>query len=62
MKRYIIVTANGNLRRGRSVGPRLYDTKGKAQNKCLKLGDSVVEVEIDLTKEPLFIKERLMNG
>lgn len=62
MKRYVIVTANGTLRRSDGGPPSLYDTPGKAQNQCRRDGDSVVEVEIDLTREPVFIRQRKVSG
>lgn len=55
---FAIVHANGEMQMGprRAPGPRLYDMKHKAQAKALKPGDSVIEVVIDLDKEPQFIR------
>lgn len=59
--RYVVVAANGALRRSRSHGPVLYDTQGKAQNKANRDGDSVVRVVVDLSVEPVFTRSKKLK-
>ena len=52
MSYFVVVHRNGTVRLN------LYNTAGKAQNKARWEGDSVVEVAVDMDKEPLFIRQR----
>ena len=45
---YLILDAEGKLRRNRREPPKAYDTEGKAKNFARAQGDSVVEVELFL--------------
>lgn len=65
MKLYAVVKSDGTMRR--SVRSRhstfcIYDTQSKAKNNARCHGDSVVAVEVDLTSEPLFIRERVVTN
>lgn len=59
---YVVVSHDGRL--NRSYGARhtavLYPTAGAARRQARQAGDSVVVVEIDLTKEPIFIREKTL--
>lgn len=58
MKAFAIVRADGEIRRRRGGQGNLcvYSRLAVAKNVARDEGDSVVEVEIDLSKEPLFIR------
>jgi hypothetical protein len=53
---YVVVHATGK------VGPRYYSTVGAAKRGCRRDGDSVVAVEIDLNREPLFIRRKVIGA
>lgn len=60
-KLYCIVTSDGTIRRkkrSRHQSFQIYDTLGKAKNNARADGDSVVELEVDLTKPPAFIRQK----
>ncbi len=60
---YLVIRADGNLKtRGRSAAGSAYTSKAEAQRRATSSGDAVVAVEIDLDKEPLFIRRRTLNG
>jgi hypothetical protein len=59
MKVYAIVRPDGSIKRSkRSHHLQIYVAAGTAQRAALSDGDAVVEVDIDLTREPLFIRRR----
>lgn len=55
---FVVVTANGQLKRPRRSAPSIFSTLAVAQNKARNEGDSVVPVTINLDQEPLFIRGR----
>lgn len=60
-KLYVIVTSEGVIRRkkrSRHQSFQIYDTPGKAKNNARTDGDSVVEIEVDLSKPPVFIRRK----
>ena len=60
---FVVVKADGQIRRRTRKGHAglyVYDTKAKAQNNCRVDGDSVVVSEIDLTREPIFIRRKVI--
>ncbi len=61
---FAIVKADGSprKRRGGQGNLMIYTRKSVAQNHAREDGDAVVEVEIDLTKPPVFIRRRRVNG
>lgn len=61
---YAVVSAEGVLRkRGKAQGggPMVYDKLSKAQAQCRREGDSVVEMTLNLDREPLFIRAKKVN-
>lgn len=61
MKVYAILDGNGKLRRSlRTNHLMVYTSNATARRAAQKDGDSVVEAEIDLTKEPLFIRRKVV--
>ncbi len=64
MNLYAVIKTDGSIRR--TVRERhssfcIYDTPGKAKNNARHDGDSVVAIEVDLTREPLFIRRRVVK-
>jgi len=59
---WTILDAMGEVkgRRGGGAGS-LYTTSAKAANHATKVGDSVVEVHIDLDVEPSFIRAKKVD-
>ncbi len=56
---YAVVGADGRLRhrkRAQGSAPMIYETLGAAQKQCRGEGDSVVELYLNLDREPLFIR------
>jgi len=63
-KLYAVVTADGKVKRNGARGHRtlmIYDTPAKGQNHARGEGDSVVEIEVDLSREPLFIRRKVVG-
>ncbi len=60
---YCVLTVSGDLKtlRRRRVAC-LYDTKSKAVNQARADGDTVVEATIDMDREPLFIRRKVLDG
>lgn len=57
---YLIIHADGRIHgSGKSAGT-LFKDKAMAQNKARAEGDSVVPVEINLRKEPVFIRRKTL--
>jgi hypothetical protein len=52
---YAVVDRNGTLRR-RKGGLLIYDKLSTAQRQASRAGDSVVELVLNLDREPLFIR------
>lgn len=62
MQLYLILKADGTPRHNkRSRNLCLYDTCGKAKNNARADGDCVVAVDVDLKREPLFIRRKVMS-
>lgn len=59
IRRYVVVSGDGHLYGSPNS---LYDTTGKAQRWCCRDGDCVVAVDVDLTREPLFIRRKVITG
>lgn len=57
IKMYAIVNREGEIKRGKG-GYALHSQLKRAIYWCKEEGDSVVEVEISLAKEPLYINRR----
>lgn len=58
---FAVVKADGTIRRRTQKehsGLYVYDTASKAKNNCRHDGDSVVELVVDLSREPLFIRNK----
>ncbi len=60
MNIYLVIKADGTLKRtgGHTTA---YTTAGRAQSHARNDGDSVVEVEVDLDKEPLYIHRKVVK-
>jgi hypothetical protein len=62
---YAVVSSEGKLRhrkRAQGAAPMIYDTLGAAQRQCRAEGDSVVELYLNLDREPLFIRSKRVDG
>lgn len=59
---FCILTITGDLKKYKRGAGHLYETAGKAQNAARKDGDSVVEVHIDLDRNPIFIRRKVLDG
>lgn len=59
---YAVVQASGLIKWAKGRGLSIYSAKGVAQGQCKKDGDCVVEVEIDLSRRPIFIRKQKLNG
>lgn len=57
VKMYAVVTREGVLKAPKNGAPSLYRNLARARAFATDDGDSVVEVHIDLAREPLFIRE-----
>lgn len=64
---YAVVNAHGKLRRrgdtrAAATGSfMVYDSLAVAKRQC-RDGDSVVQLELDLDRQPLFIKGQVLDG
>lgn len=61
IKLYAVVDSDGDLVY-RKFGPMIFDSESQAKNRARDDGDSVVEVEVDLSKEPIFIRRKVVNA
>ncbi len=59
---YCILSITGDLKRYSKGAGRLYSNKATAQRAAINDGDAVVEVHIDLDREPLFIRSKTVDG
>ncbi len=55
---YCILTITADLKKYKRGAGRLYETVGRAKNAARSEGDAVVEVHIDLERNPLHIKTK----
>jgi len=63
VKVYAIIQRNGEIKRSkRSAHLMIYTTREMARRCASCDGDSVVEVDIDLNKEPLFIRSKRLGS
>lgn len=65
MKLFAIVKPDGTIRRkqrSRHQSFQIYDTEGKAKNNARADGDSVIAIDVDLTREPLFIRRKTVTA
>lgn len=62
MQWYAVVSREGRVRRAYKARTTavLYPTAAMARRYADHAGDSVVVVDIDLTKEPIFIREKAL--
>lgn len=59
MKLYAIVRPDGTIKRSRrSYHLMVYQSEATARRAALGDGDAVVECEVDLSRPPLFIRQR----
>ncbi len=56
---YAVIKADGTIRRG-VHGLYVYSTVTSAKKSARASGDSVVAVEVDLTREPVFIRKKYL--
>ena len=61
LKFYAIITHDGKLKKSRT-GYAIYTQYARACFWAKDEGDSVVPVEIDLSKEPLYIRKKKLGG
>ena len=62
-KLYAVVGTGGIVRRSKTSRHRnlmIYNTLAKAKGQARRDGDSVVEIEVDLSREPLFIRRKVV--
>lgn len=60
---YVVIDRNGKVKhtnKKQGHTRTIYTTEAKAQAQCKSPGDSVMEIVIDFTKEPLFINKRYL--
>jgi hypothetical protein len=60
-----IVKADGTLkyrRSGHGSGPMVFDDEGKARKWARADGDSVVVIDVDLKREPVFIRRKVVTA
>lgn len=64
MKAYVILRADGQPKRRRHYASAFtaYTTQVMAQRFATSEGDSIVEVDVDMTKEPVFIRQKVLRG
>lgn len=65
MKLYAIIKMDGTIRQAKRLrhkarGICIYDTPGKAKNNARTNGDSVIVIDVDMTREPIFIRQKLV--
>lgn len=63
LKLYAILKGDGTIRhakrlRHKARGICIYDTLGKAKNNARTDGDSVIVIDVDMTREPVFIRSK----
>jgi hypothetical protein len=61
---YAVVSHDGKLRHRKPAqgsGPMVYTTLSAAQRQCRSDGDSVVEMYLNLDREPLFVRKKKVN-
>ena len=56
MKIYAVVSGDGRVKQNRDGRLAVFRLKSTAQGQARDAGDCVVEAEIDLTREPVFIR------
>ena len=61
MKAWAIIKPDGTVKRARSNHLMIYMSPTTARRQATGEGDAVVEVEIDLTREPTFIRKRVVE-
>lgn len=59
---YAVVSSDGTVYRNRGDRLCIYRTVGPAKRLADREGDAVVEVTIDLNREPLFIRARKVDA
>lgn len=57
---YVVVTADGKLKRPRRSAPSIFVKLGVATGKANREGDAVVAVTVDLDKPPVFIRSKVL--
>lgn len=57
---FVIIDRNGRLKKPARSAPSIFSTAGKARMRATNDGDSVVPITIDLTREPVFIRSRVL--
>ena len=58
---WAVLTVDGALKQYARGAGRLFDTQAAAQRGATKDGDAVVEVLIDLDREPAFIRRKKLD-
>ncbi len=58
---YAVVSHEGKLRKNRQRCLMIYDTLAMAQRCARRDGDSVVELHLNLDREPLFTRKKVMK-
>lgn len=61
---YAVIRADGTLKyrdSNHGRGPMVFDDEAKAKGNARSDGDSVVRVDVDLSREPLFIRRKLVS-
>lgn len=53
---YVVVNRDGGVR------PVFYKSLGAAKRGCTRDGDSVVAAEVDLNREPVFIRHKVIGA
>lgn len=59
---YAVVDVSGQVYRNRQGRLCIFTTVGPAKRLASDDGDSVVEVHVDLNREPLFIRAKKLDG
>lgn len=60
---FAVVKADGSIKRSaRSNHLMIYTTERQARTQANDPGDTVVPTEVDLNRQPLFIREKVLDG